>query len=203
MAIAPPTPQRQWLKITALALGLSAATWSNPAIATRTIAESLKTEPANLHLLQPDNVPTDGSIVTMRTMSQTEMTIPSLWWAQEQFGGKLLTHWMAYQGDDQTVRRVDLIINQPVWNAINYLQRYTFLNRFGTELREDGYNVRVLSVLDRRTDEVEVLGMYVCEPSTVAAVSPMGETDQCAIQDLTSTGRGAFGGRPRNSLLSR
>ncbi|NJN87641.1 MAG: hypothetical protein HC881_16700 [Leptolyngbyaceae cyanobacterium SL_7_1] len=102
----------------------------------------------------------------------------------------MLNAWVAHQGTDGTPRRVDLIINQPVWNAINYLQRYTFLNQFGTELRQDGYSVRVFN------RQADLLGAYICEPAADTA-------RQCSIEELSSTGRGAFGGRPRNSLIPR
>ncbi|NJN87642.1 MAG: hypothetical protein HC881_16705 [Leptolyngbyaceae cyanobacterium SL_7_1] len=87
MAIAHKPGINQWqqLKIAVLCIGLSVGALSSPAIAVNDPIEFLRNEPVNLRLLQPANVPTDGSIVTMHTMSQTNMTIPSLWWAQEQF----------------------------------------------------------------------------------------------------------------------
>ena len=42
------------------------------------------TEAVNLNLLQPDNLPTDGSVITADTISQTKLTTPSFWWADEQ-----------------------------------------------------------------------------------------------------------------------
>jgi len=40
----------------------------------------------------------DG-VITADTISQSELTIPSLWWAKEQFGG--FDNWLAYPGDTE------------------------------------------------------------------------------------------------------
>jgi len=50
--------------------------------------------------LKPGASLNDG-VRTADTISQSELTIPSLWWAKEQFG-KLFDNWLAYPGDGTT-----------------------------------------------------------------------------------------------------
>lgn len=85
------------------------------------------------------------NIITADTIYQEKLTVPSLWWADEQFGGKLLDNWIAYVGTNETPPRVDLIVNRQLWSLLTYLERYRFLNQFGTIARNYGYNVRVFS----------------------------------------------------------
>lgn len=191
-----------WRWLTAvICLGVASGGWQQAAIAQNPLVQErsiqaqidqfLRNEPVDLSLLQPDNVPMDGSIVTQHTLSQTEMTIPSLWWAEGQFGRKLLSGWIAYTGVDGRSPRVDLVVNQPVWNAINYLQRYTFVNQFGTESQAYGYNVRVFN------RQQEPLAAYVCE-ATFLDLSGRA----CHI-GLTSGGRGAIEGGSNNPFTNR
>jgi len=116
-----------------------------------------ETEPPDLRLLQPEAVPSDGSVITADTVSQTDLTVPSLWWADEQFGGKLLNNWFAFTGSNGETRRVDLIVNQQIWSLYNYLERYTFINQLGTAARDFGYSTRVYN------QQQEPLAAYVCE----------------------------------------
>lgn len=143
-------------------------------------------------------VPGDGSIVTETTVSQSELTIPSLWWAEKQFGGKLLDYWVAYRGNDTTPRRVDLLVNQQVWTQYNYLERYAFINHFGTSASDFGYSTRIFNW------QGDLLGAYICEFTVpinatvdtslnlVANGSP-NTTPNCQVF-LDSTGTGALSG---------
>jgi hypothetical protein len=116
-----------------------------------------ETAPPDLRLLQPELVPPDGSVITADTISQTDLTVPSLWWADEQFGGKVLNNWFAFTGSNGETRRVDLIVNQQIWSLYNYLDRYTFINHLGTAARDFGYSTRIYN------QQLEPLGAYVCE----------------------------------------
>ncbi|MBD1870805.1 hypothetical protein H6F95_26605 [Cyanobacteria bacterium FACHB-471] len=115
------------------------------------------TAPPDLRFLQPEAVPADGSVITADTVSQTDLTLPSLWWADEQFGGKLLNNWFAFTGSNGETRRVDLIVNQQIWSLYNYLERYTFINQLGTAAQEFGYSTRVYN------QQQEPLAAYICE----------------------------------------
>ena len=96
----------------------------------------------------------ESTIITKDTISQTELTVPSLWWASEQFGGKLLENWLAYPEE----RRVDLVVNRQRWTLLDYLQRYAFVNQMGTVARSDGYNVRIFN---RQEPDVPI-ATYTC-----------------------------------------
>ncbi|NJM86076.1 MAG: hypothetical protein HC847_01530 [Hydrococcus sp. RU_2_2] len=125
----------------------------------------LLTEPLDfeeINRLWAGEIPADGSIVTENSVSQAGfqdgLTAPSLWWADDQFGGKLLDYWVAHSGGDGSLRRVDLLINQQVWSQYNYLQRYSFVHHLGTSARDFGYNTRVFNW------QGNLLGAYICEP---------------------------------------
>jgi hypothetical protein len=121
--------------------------------------------PIDLNILQPGNQPESG--VTATTISQTRLTIPSLWWmkeqyaAQEQFGDKLIENWVAYPSQEGRPSRVDLIVNRQLWSLLDYLQRYSFVHDFGAA-RDYGYNIRIF---DRRAN---LLAAYTCnfQPTT-------------------------------------
>jgi hypothetical protein len=89
----------------------------------------------------PAPIVPSGSVLTANTISQTGLTRPSLWWANEQFGNKLLNNWCAYPDE----RRIDLIVNRQIWSLLTYLERYAFVNHFGTVARDFQYNVRVFN----------------------------------------------------------
>lgn len=90
------------------------------------------------------------------TPSQTGLTVPSLWWAKEQFGGNLLNTWSIYPKQGNRLNRVDLLVRRDVWNQIDYLQRYTFVNQFGLVASDYGYNLRVLD------QQNNLLATYTC-----------------------------------------
>ncbi|MEG4282652.1 hypothetical protein QUB68_05955 [Microcoleus sp. A006_D1] len=72
-------------------------------------------------------------------LSQAEPSVPSLWLAQKQFGGKLLDRWFV----DRTNTWVIVIVNRQLWSLLDYMERYQFVNRFGAASSEYGYNLRV------------------------------------------------------------
>lgn len=132
-------------------------------------------EPLELSLLEP-NAPVDNIlVVTANTISQDNLTVPSLWWAKEQFADKLLDNWIAYPSNGIEAGRIDLIVNRQSWSALDYLERYEFVNRFGTVARDYGYNVRVFNY------QQELLATYTCNfnPSSQA----------CKIDYLNTIGR--------------
>lgn len=131
----------------------------------------------------------DSSVTTSDTISQYELTIPSLWWAKEQFGGKLLDNWLAYPGDGTTAARIDLVVNQQIWILLDYLQRYEFVNHFGNVARDYGYNVRVFN------HEKELLATYTCDFNTNPRL--------CSINKLEATGKAVVRGSGAGQQVSR
>lgn len=108
--------------------------------------------------LEQDVPSRKGNVVTANTLSQTKITTPSFWWAEEQFdefGGKLLTNWIAYPQE----KKIDLVVNRQPWTLLNYLERYGFVNKFGTVARDYNYNVRVCN------QQAELLATYTCDYS--------------------------------------
>jgi hypothetical protein len=113
--------------------------------------------PSEISLLEQGTAPADPSWVTANTISQTGLTTPSLWWAKQQFGGELLSNWIAKPGTDDMPSRVDLLVNQQVWTSYNYLDRYAFLNQLGRVSSDFGYSTRVFNA------QGQLLGAYICD----------------------------------------
>lgn len=146
-----------------LCLLLSLLAFSPPAIAQKT--PKFDSCIFDATALTDEGLPTREGIVTARSISQTGITNPSLWWTKEQFGdGKLVVNWVART----TEKKLDLVVNWQLWSVMSYIDRYSFINHFGTVAREYGYELRVF---DQRT---ECLAIYTCEPN---ATVPQCEID--------------------------
>src|SRR5919199_794420 len=108
-------------------------------------APAASLEPLETELLKPDASLAGRDVITAKTISTTGITTPSFWWAKEQFdefGGKLINDWIAYQDKN----RVDLVVNSQLWSLLDYLGRYRFVNKFGTAARYNyQYDVRVFN----------------------------------------------------------
>ncbi len=152
--------------------------------------------------INPGNCADDTDIITEKMICQLRLTIPSLWWTktQQPLGNKLLEGWLAYPGNADSSRRVDVVVNPQLWGILDYLNRYEMLNRFGTVTADYGYNLRVFDPQGR------ALGAYTCDfqavrSPTPADSAPDATTDAsartCRIK-LDFTGKGGLGGRPAN-----
>jgi hypothetical protein len=91
--------------------------------------------------------------VTENDISQTQISRPSLWWAEQRFGSLLLDFWFTCPGKGQ----VYLIVNRQIWNSLNYLDRYEFVNHFGVYSSRDQYNLEVLN------PQLEPVATYRCD----------------------------------------
>jgi hypothetical protein len=151
--------------------------------------------PPNMQLLNAaHSIPADSDVITSDTISQSSLTVPSLWWAREQFGHRLVENWIAYPISDEFSPRVDLVVNRQVWSLLSYLERYQFMHRFGASAREFGYSTRVFN------RQGEVLAAYMCTFSDpeVAATSAY-ESDTTAlnldeVDDGSDANQGGTGG---------
>jgi hypothetical protein len=150
--------------------------WFPPAVAQNKPSAPVSCqEPLELALLESNSTLNEENqnIVTDRTISQDHLTVPSLWWAKEQFdpyGNRTIVNWLAYR-DRQ---RIDLIVNRQLWSLLNYVERYRLVNKFGTTAREYGYNLRIF---DRQK---KCLVTYSCDFKTTP--------NQCQI-DFEPSGR--------------
>lgn len=181
--------------ISAAAIGLGMT--AGGAIALDARSALLLTEPLSateITNLEEGAPPTESDWVTANTISQTGLTQPSLWWAKRQYGGKLLTNWLARPESETMPSRVDLLVNQQVWSNYNYLDRYAFLNQVGNVSKDFGYSTRVFNA------QGELLGAYICEfPWMAAGLEPEAEPT-CAIY-LDPSGQGAVRGTAATGAL--
>ncbi|MBD2244948.1 hypothetical protein H6G26_15395 [Nostoc sp. FACHB-888] len=135
-----------------------------PSLAQTPLIPSPSTAPLELDLLtKPKNY-----VITANTINPERLTVPSLWWAQQNSEGKLLDNWIAYPASEKEPARVDLLVNQQIWSLLDSIQRYEFVNRLGSAARNFGYNVRVFNY------QKEPLATYTCNFSTSPA--------SCSIQ---------------------
>ncbi|WP_026735821.1 hypothetical protein [Fischerella sp. PCC 9605] len=97
-----------------------------------------------------------NSANTANTINQQQLTVPSLWWIKETSENKLLDNWITYPATNNQTARVDVVVNQQIWSLLDYLERYDFVNRLGSVVRNHGYNVRVFNYQQER------LATYTC-----------------------------------------
>ncbi len=148
----------------ALLLGISLTTISfvsiKPSIAQTESSVPLASDaPLELRLLTNPK-----GVITANTINQRQLTVPSLWWAKENFENKLLDNWIAYPKKGTQIARIDLLVNQQVWSILDYLERYDFVNRVGNIARNYNYNIRVFNYQQER------LATYTCNFNTSPAL---------------------------------
>ena len=154
-----------------LSISLSAFLLPQPLLAQTPSVPQPSTAPLELSLLERASL-NNGAItattvnceqmaaISANTICQQQLTIPSLWWANAQFGDKLLENWLTYPADGTSAARIDLVVNRQNWSLTDYLERYAFVNHFGTVARDYGYNVRVFNY------QRELLATYTCNFAT-------------------------------------
>lgn len=137
---------------------------TRPSIAQTPSDEPPREPPLDVQLLQPGSQPDSEDVITAATIAERGLTIPSLWWEKEQFANsKLLDNWLAYpneqnQDDREKIGgRVDLVVNRQIWSLLDYLQRYEFVNHFGSSAKEYHYNTRVFN------RQGGLLAAYTCD----------------------------------------
>lgn len=114
-------------------------------------------DPLNPDVFDPRQQDEYPNVITSADISQSGLTAPSLWWVEQQFGDRLLENWAAFPAEDGLPARVDLMVNEQVWSIYQPIERYAFVNRFGTSAQEYGFITRVY---DRRND---LLAAYLCD----------------------------------------
>jgi hypothetical protein len=156
---------------------------------------------ASVPTLTPGACRAEATVVTSNTICQSSMTVPSLWWLEEQYrqlNGKLVNTWLAYPDASGLSRRVDLVVNQQVWSLLDYLERYKFTDWFGTTARDYGFNTRVFNVQGR------LLAAYTCTSLSSSPTPQAMPTCRLYVNSLGKTGLGrpiqsAPGGSGANS----
>lgn len=144
-------------------------------------------EPLEIKLLGQTTPSPRGEWITANTISPTDLANPSLWWAKEQFNefdNKLIQNWIAYPDK----KRVDLVVNRQLWTLLDYLGRYSFLNKFGTVARDFQYDVRVFN------ERASLLATYTCNYSV--------SLPDCQLKIFDSFGRDSLPAS-RSSPLSQ
>jgi hypothetical protein len=146
------------LKATVLGLGLALISLSH---APRGVTQAqpkdgneFKAPPKVMELLQTRLYPPQ---VSDQTPSLKSLTIPGLWWANRQFGDRMVVNWYTYRRTQDSNSQVRLIVRPDLWSRYTTIERYAFLTRFGTSTSAAGYH---LIVLDRQNFP---LGAYTCE----------------------------------------
>ena len=86
-------------------------------------------------------------VAASNQLSPLRMSQPSLVWIEDQLSDRygsdrLIGQWQAYQVPNGP-NYVDVIVNEPIWNLLNYFERYSFILKFGTAAKDYGYHLRV------------------------------------------------------------
>lgn len=165
------SPQRFGLAIAIALLGcvlipLSAQAQSAPP------RRSLRTlPPFSLQQIETGFCPGNIPGVRDRIDFRPNLSLPSLWLARDQFaarakfGSKLLEAWLACPQHEQDPAQVNVVINQQLWSLLDYLERYQFLNEFGSAARKEGYDLTLYN------QQGSKMAAYSCTASIAAASS--------------------------------
>jgi hypothetical protein len=127
-------------------------------VLSQNIPEALQ-QPIEIELLQPNSSTSRKDVLRGDRISATVIQVPSLWWTREQFdpfSGRLISNWLIYTQEQGLKRRVDILVNFQLWGLLDYIERYTLVNKFGTIGRDYGYNIRVFN------SRKELLAAYTC-----------------------------------------
>jgi hypothetical protein len=169
-----------------------------PGVALSALQPSLA--PLDFDKLQQGQCADDTPGITETSISKTDLTVPSFWWArdqiaaQPQFGSRLVDQWLACSGQSSTPSRADFVVNQQVWSLLDYLERYRFVQELGTESSGFGYNLRIFN------RQGTLLAAYTCDFQKAVVIrnaedlSPKTQNSTCVIS-LDSSGRAGFRGR--------
>ncbi|MBV9389738.1 MAG: hypothetical protein JOZ78_25225 [Chroococcidiopsidaceae cyanobacterium CP_BM_ER_R8_30] len=117
-----------------------------------------------------------GNVNPGETISTGEAKNPGLWWAKAQFGDDVLDSWLIYPSGSTTPGQINLLVNPQNWSSLDYIERYAFINHFGTVARSHGYNLKVLDA------QKKTLASYICDFSQ----TPLSCNVQ--LQPVTRTG---------------
>ncbi len=108
-------------------------------------------------------------------LSQTQPSIPSLWLTQNFFNSELLYTWFVNPDDTWVI----LVVNQLNWQKQEYMERYKFINHFGTVARQYGYNLQICQPSQKKP-----VAAYFCEFET----APL----NCHVEIESRFGRSLF-----------
>lgn len=142
---------------------------------------------ASMPMLTPGACQVGNAVITSNTVCQSSITIPSLWWLEEQYrhlNGKLVNTWLAYPDASGLSRRVDLVVNQQVWSLLDYLERYKFTDWFGATARDYGFNTRVFNAQGR------LLAAYTCAFPPGSSTTQALPSCRLFVDSLGKTGLG-------------
>lgn len=107
----------------------------------------------DLTTLKSTETNTDPDIVTADTASPQGMTLPSLWWPNEQFASKLVTNWIA----NRRQKQIYLLVGTKSWHVLDYIDRYRTIDRFGRIAQSYGYNLKICD------SQKIALARYTCD----------------------------------------
>lgn len=116
-------------------------------------------KPLEINLLLPDSPTNRTDVIRGDRISPTKIQFPSLWWTKEQFdpfAGRLIANWLIYPQEGGIERRVDILVNPQLWGLLDYIERYTLVNKFGIVARENAFNIRFFG------GQQQLLAAYTC-----------------------------------------
>ena len=108
-------------------------------------------------------------------LSQTKLTIPSLWLTKDLFGAELLKTWFVNSNDKWVI----LVVNKLTWEKQKYIDIYKFMNHFGRTAREYGYKLQICQPYQKKP-----IAAYFCDFET----TPL----NCYVEIRSRFGRSLF-----------
>lgn len=131
--------------ITALDLNITSNTIQDYKVSNLSICEEISVKYSSSTTKLNNRLEVNKNVnPTNHPKANQDLPQATIWWAADQFDpfeGNLIQNWLTYPQKQQ----INLVVDWQLWTALEYFERYRFVNQFGTVVRKYGYNLNVLS----------------------------------------------------------
>ncbi|BCX11556.1 MAG: hypothetical protein KatS3mg067_0494 [Thermosynechococcus sp.] len=99
----------------------------------------------------------EKQVVVSESPSAVGLTVPSLWWAVQQFGDQVIQRWQAFPAMAGPGGKIEAFVTAAAWGRLPYLRRFALIYQLGNASRSFGYQ---LILRDRQR---VIYGAYTCQ----------------------------------------
>ncbi|MFN4279209.1 hypothetical protein [Thermosynechococcus sp.] len=107
----------------------------------------------------------EKQVVVSEQPSAVGLTVPSLWWAVQQFGNEVVQRWQAFPAMTAPGGRVEAFVSSSAWGRLPYLRRFALINQLGNASRSFGYQLILRDRAARPSGNGRpvIYGAYTCQ----------------------------------------
>ncbi|WP_298614174.1 hypothetical protein [uncultured Thermosynechococcus sp.] len=107
----------------------------------------------------------EKQVVVSEQPSAVGLTVPSLWWAVQQLGDKVVQGWQAFPARGTPGGRIEAFVSPSAWGRLPYLQRFALIYQLGNASRSFGYQLILRNRVARPWGDRRqiIYGAYTCQ----------------------------------------